>query len=88
MSEQKAKRGAGRSLTIALLIFFVNSGITLGLKTIIIGQCTFLISYVFIVVSARLAGMDRTLDDHVRAVSEAVADTGDGVSPSRSRRKE
>lgn len=49
-------------LGIALLIFFVNSGIRLGLTTIIIGQCTFLISYVFIVVSARLAGMDRTLE--------------------------
>lgn len=50
-------------LGIALLIFFVNSGIGLGLTTIIIGQCTFLISYVFIVVSARLAGMDRTLEN-------------------------
>jgi len=50
-------------LGIALLIFFVNSGIALGLWTIIIGQCTFLISYVFIVVSARLAGMDRTLEN-------------------------
>ncbi|KOF15301.1 ABC transporter permease [Ensifer adhaerens] len=50
-------------LGIALLIFFVNSGISLGLTTIIIGQCTFLISYVFIVVSARLAGMDRTLEN-------------------------
>ncbi len=49
-------------LGIALLIFFVNAGIHLGLATIIIGQCTFLISYVFIVVSARLAGMDRTLE--------------------------
>jgi spermidine/putrescine transport system permease protein len=49
-------------LGIALLIFFVNAGIHLGLTTIIIGQCTFLISYVFIVVSARLAGMDRTLE--------------------------
>ncbi|RVH38719.1 ABC transporter permease [Sinorhizobium meliloti] len=49
-------------LGIALLIFFVNAGVNLGLKTIIIGQCTFLISYVFIVVSARLAGMDRTLE--------------------------
>ncbi len=49
-------------LGIALLIFFVSAGIHLGLTTIIIGQCTFLISYVFIVVSARLAGMDRTLE--------------------------
>lgn len=50
-------------LGIALLIFFVGGGIQLGLKTIIIGQCTFLVSYVFIVVSARLAGMDRTLEN-------------------------
>lgn len=50
-------------LGIALLIFFVNAGISLGITTIIIGQCTFLISYVFIVVSARLAGMDRTLEN-------------------------
>ncbi len=50
-------------LGIALLIFFVSSGIQLGLITIIIGQCTFLTSYVFIVVSARLAGMDRTLEN-------------------------
>lgn len=50
-------------LGIALLIFFVGVGAALGLKTIIIGQCSFLISYVFIVVSARLAGMDRTLEN-------------------------
>lgn len=49
-------------LGIALLIFFVGVGISLGIKTIVIGQCTFLISYVFIVVSARLAGMDRSLE--------------------------
>lgn len=50
-------------LGIALLIFFVGAGISLGVKTIIIGQCTFLISYVFIVVMARLAGMDRNLEN-------------------------
>lgn len=50
-------------LGIALLIFFVGAGMSLGLKTIIIGHCTFLVSYVFIVVSARLAGMDRTLEN-------------------------
>ncbi|MFD1942136.1 ABC transporter permease [Paradevosia shaoguanensis] len=50
-------------LGIALLIFFVGVGAHLGLMTIIIGQCTFLISYVFIVVSARLASMDRTLEN-------------------------
>ncbi|WP_417584590.1 ABC transporter permease [Nitrincola sp.] len=45
-------------LGIALLIFFVGAGFTLGSSTIIIGHCTFLTSYVFIVVSARLAGMN------------------------------
>jgi spermidine/putrescine transport system permease protein len=50
-------------LGIALLIFFVGVGMPLGLGSIIIGHCTFLISYVFIVVSARLAGMDRTLEN-------------------------
>ncbi|MBN9243993.1 MAG: ABC transporter permease [Mesorhizobium sp.] len=50
-------------LGIALLIFFVGAGVSLGLKTIIAGQCSFLVSYVFIVVSARLAGMDRSLEN-------------------------
>ena len=56
-------------LGIALLVFFINFGVKLGLMSIIIGHCTFLISYVFVVVSARLAGMDRTLE-------EASADLG------------
>jgi len=50
-------------LGIALLIFFVGVGASLGVTSIIIGQCSFLISYVFIIVSARLAGMDRTLEN-------------------------
>jgi spermidine/putrescine transport system permease protein len=49
-------------LGIALLIFFVGVGIKLGIITIILGHCSFLASYVFIVVSARLAGLDRTLE--------------------------
>lgn len=56
-------------LGIALLIYFVTIGVQLGLITIIIGHCTFLASYVFIVVSARLAGMDERLE-------EASADLG------------
>jgi len=56
-------------LGIALLVFFVNFGVQLGLISIIIGHCTFLISYVFVVVSARLAGMDETLE-------QASADLG------------
>lgn len=58
-------------LGIALLIFFVGAGIHLGLMTIIIGHVTFLSSYVFVVVSARLAGMDTTLE-------KASADLGAG----------
>lgn len=56
-------------LGIALLIFFVSFGFGLGLHTIIIGHCTFLGSYVFIVVSARIADMDESLE-------EASADLG------------
>ena len=56
-------------LGIGLLIFFVTAGFKLGLLTIIVGHCTFLGSYVFIIVQARLAGMDRSLE-------EASADLG------------
>lgn len=58
-------------LGIALLIFFISVGMPLGTGSIIIGHCTFLISYVFIVVSARLAGLDTRLE-------EASADLGAG----------
>ncbi len=56
-------------LGLALLIYFVTFGVQLGLISIIIGHCTFLASYVFIVVSARLAGMDQVYE-------EASADLG------------
>jgi len=56
-------------LGIALLIFFVGAGVPLGKTSIIIGHSTFLISYVFLIVSARLAGMDTRLE-------EASADLG------------
>src|SRR5690625_1972713 len=56
-------------LGIALLIFFVHAGINLSVYTIMIGHCTFLISYAFIVVSARIADMDSKLE-------EASADLG------------
>ncbi|HEX2257964.1 MAG TPA: ABC transporter permease [Afifellaceae bacterium] len=58
-------------LGIALLVFFVGVGLQLGIATIVIGHCTFLASYVFIVVSARLAGMDTQIE-------EASADLGAG----------
>ncbi|WP_158970534.1 ABC transporter permease [Chachezhania sediminis] len=56
-------------LGIALLIFFITIGMNLSILTIIIGQSTFLISYVFVTVSARLAAFDTS-------VEEASADLG------------
>lgn len=50
-------------LGIGLLVFFSTIGMQLSLLTIIIGQCTFLTSYVFIVVQARLAGLDPMLEE-------------------------
>lgn len=58
-------------LGIALLIFFVGAGFKLSLFTIIIGHCTFLSCYVYVVVTARLASMDTTLE-------QASADLGAG----------
>lgn len=59
-------------LGIGLLIFFSTIGLRLSLLTIIIGQSTFLVSYVFIVVQARLSGLDPTLEG-------ASADLGAGA---------
>lgn len=56
-------------LGVALLVFFVGAGMELGLRTIVIGHCVFLASYVFVVVSARLAGTGPELE-------EASADLG------------
>ncbi len=56
-------------LGIGLLIFFVTIGMQLGLISIIVGHCTFLTSYVFIVVQARMATLDPALE-------EASADLG------------
>ncbi|SDI23697.1 ABC transporter permease [Alloyangia pacifica] len=65
-------------LGIALLIFFITIGMNLSMMTIIIGQSTFLISYVFVTVSARLAEVDTS-------VEEASADLG--ATPAQTFRK-
>lgn len=65
-------------LGIALLIFFITIGMNLSMMTIIIGQSTFLISYVFVTVSARLAAFDTS-------VEEASADLG--ATPAQTFRK-
>lgn len=54
---------------VSLLAFFVAIGFGLGITTIIIAHVAFNISFVTIVVRARLAGMDRSIE-------EAAADLG------------
>jgi spermidine/putrescine transport system permease protein len=48
---------------ISLLILFVLVGFPLGLPTVIIAHVAFNISFVVVVVLARLQGMDRTLEE-------------------------
>ncbi len=48
---------------ISLLAFLVLIGVRLGLSTIIIGHVVFNISFVTVVVSARLADMDRRIEE-------------------------
>lgn len=48
---------------ISLLILFVGVGISLGLSTILLAHVAFNISFVVIVVRARLEGMDRSLEE-------------------------
>jgi spermidine/putrescine transport system permease protein len=50
-------------IAVALVIFFSLLHLALGLGTIILAHITFCISYVIIVVGARLAGMDRSLEE-------------------------
>jgi spermidine/putrescine transport system permease protein len=48
---------------VSLLVFFVAAKIELGIVTIIIAHVAFCISFVTIVVRARLAGMDRSVEE-------------------------
>jgi spermidine/putrescine transport system substrate-binding protein/spermidine/putrescine transport system permease protein len=50
-------------IAVALVIFFSLLRMQLSLLTVIIAHTTFCISYVILVVGARLAGMDRSLDE-------------------------
>ncbi|MGC8874494.1 MAG: ABC transporter permease [Chloroflexia bacterium] len=51
------------SMAVMLLLFFVQASIPLGLATIIISHVAFNISYVTVVVRARLAGCSVTLEE-------------------------
>ena len=48
---------------VSLLIFFVAAGFALGITTIIIAHVAFTISFVTIVVRARLSGMDQSVEE-------------------------
>jgi spermidine/putrescine transport system substrate-binding protein/spermidine/putrescine transport system permease protein len=50
-------------VAVALVIFFSLLRMQLSLTTVIIAHTTFCISYVIIVVGARLAGMDRSIEE-------------------------
>lgn len=50
-------------IAVALVIFFSRAGLGLSLTTVIIAHTTFCISYVIIVVGARLAGRDRSIEE-------------------------
>jgi ABC-type spermidine/putrescine transport system permease subunit II len=56
-------------IAIASLLYFVNLNINLGVQTMVVTHAVYNTSIVALVVSARLAGMDRTLE-------EASADLG------------
>lgn len=51
------------SMAVMLLLFFILARIPLGITTIIISHIAFNISFVTVVVRARLAGMDRQLEE-------------------------
>jgi spermidine/putrescine transport system permease protein len=48
---------------VSLLVFFVAAGLQLGIITIIIAHVAFCISFVTIVVRARLSGMDSSIEE-------------------------
>jgi spermidine/putrescine transport system permease protein len=50
-------------MAVAVVIFFSLLRLQLSLSTVIIAHITFCISYVIIVVGARLAGMDRSIEE-------------------------
>jgi spermidine/putrescine transport system permease protein len=48
---------------ISLLVLFAGAGISLGLTTVIIAHTAFCLPFTILVVSARLRGMDRSLEE-------------------------
>ncbi len=50
-------------IAIASLLYFVNLGLDLGIQTMVVAHAVYNTSIVALIVSARLAGMDRTLEE-------------------------
>jgi len=51
------------AMAVMLLLFFILTRVQLGLGTVIIAHVAFCVSYVAVVVRARVAGLDRTLEE-------------------------
>ncbi|MGN0240530.1 MAG: ABC transporter permease [Candidatus Weimeria sp.] len=50
-------------LAVAMLLMFNGAGVSLGIPTIIIGNVTLVLPYVYITVKARLVGMDPSIEE-------------------------
>jgi spermidine/putrescine transport system permease protein len=60
---------------VSLLVFFVAIQFTLGITTIIIAHVAFTISFVTIVVRARLSGMDRSVEEAAQDLGASPVQT-------------
>ena len=50
-------------LAVAMLIIFVTLGIRMGMGTILIGHCTFCITYAVVTIKGRISGDNETLEE-------------------------
>jgi spermidine/putrescine transport system permease protein len=60
---------------VSLLVFFVAIQFTLGITTIVIAHVAFTISFVTIVVRARLSGMDRSIEEAAQDLGASPVQT-------------
>lgn len=60
---------------VSLLVFFVAAGVGLGITTIVIAHVAFTISFVTIVVRARLSGMDRSIEEAAQDLGASPVQT-------------
>lgn len=60
---------------VSLLVFFVAAQVGLGITTIVIAHVAFTISFVAIVVRARLSGMDRSIEEAAQDLGASPAQT-------------